>query len=136
MRDYTASCLILCFYTICTVAKITRATHHHPQSSVLAFASELPYSPLFACLPASQRCLSIPVYPMSWSQPNSDLLLVIQLLHPAGLHPLGLLVGGTREDGCAVLCGAACSLWGEEGGRPPCSITLISLHNRTELVQI
>lgn len=65
------------------------------------------------CQPASQRCISIPVYPMSWSQPNSDLLLVIQLLHPAGLHSLGLLLGGTREDGCAVLSGGACSLLGE-----------------------
>ena len=58
----------------------------------------------FSLFSASRRYLSIPVDPMSWSQPNSDLLLVIQLLHPGGLHSPGLQVGGTREDGCE--CGS------------------------------
>lgn len=60
-----------------------------------------PHRPLFVH-PASQHCRSIRVYPTSWSQPKSDLPLVIQLLYPAGLHSLGLLVGGTDEDGSAA----------------------------------
>lgn len=74
--------------------------------------------------PASPCCLSNSVYPISWSQPNSDLLLVIQLLHPAGLLSPGPAVGGTTV--CCV----------EKRARPPCSITLISIHNRTEVVEV
>lgn len=60
-RLHRLSPYILCSYTICAVALVK----FNPPSAP-AFYSELPYSPQ----PARQRCLSIPVYPMSWSQPN------------------------------------------------------------------
>lgn len=106
--------LILCSYTISPVANMCS-----PIILILELrlsSARIHISPLFV-QPASQHCRSILVYPTSWSQPKSDLPLVIQLLYPAGLHSLGLLVGGTEEDGSAA--------WSK--------ITVILHRNSTEL---
>lgn len=76
LGDSPGACVFLCSNTVCAVAKTTCATHRR------------------ASIQLSQRCLSTPVHPISWSQPNGDLQLVIQLPHLAGLHPLGLLLRG------------------------------------------